>query len=324
MIAPGTFALSERDLKVLAYVHPKLEKVVLRAAKLTEFPFMVFEGVRTLARQKQLKARGASKTLKSRHLTGHAVDLVPLIDGKPVWDAPATRVIAAAMFTAAHDLGLQGDIRWGGDWDGDGDWRDERFYDGPHFELVSSKYPASSPAQRTKDYLAARKGGVYNQTKTAPSNYDGTHKTSFASSVQRALNDLGIKVEVDGYYGDATRAAVRKAQKRLALPVLDGWWGPATSAAYHAAMRAMREADAVAQSTVVPASRLADVDTDADNQHSGDVYARVRQARDERELGVTGTADEHAGAGFTVVELLLLAAIAVGILAGAAKLAGIL
>ena len=122
---PGT--LTPRDWSRLAGVHPDLVQVVARAR--TVCAFMVIEGVRTAERQRELVARGASRTMQSRHLTGHAVDLAPLpLD----WlDRAAFAELAAAMKRAAADERV--DITWGGDWPG--------FYDGPHFELTRDRYP---------------------------------------------------------------------------------------------------------------------------------------------------------------------------------------
>lgn len=131
------FALGKKSLTRLVGVHPHLVQVVKRAIEITEFDFGVFEGVRTLARQKELVAAGKSKTLNSRHLSGHAVDLYPT--GNPI---PWERCVAvkAAMFAAAAEQHVP--LRWGGDWDMDGDSKDEKFYDGPHFELLREVYPA--------------------------------------------------------------------------------------------------------------------------------------------------------------------------------------
>ena len=71
--------------------------------------------------------------MKSKHLSGDAVDLVPY----PVdWDtASKFDLIALAMFEAANDLGIK--IRWGADWDQDGKPRERGEYDSPHFELAT-------------------------------------------------------------------------------------------------------------------------------------------------------------------------------------------
>lgn len=123
--------LNERSEKKLEGVHADLVKVVRRAVEICEIDFVVVEGLRTMKRQRELVAKGASWTLKSRHLTGHAVDLAPLIDGEVRWDWPPFYLIAAAMKQAAIDVSVP--IEWGGDW---------RKKDGPHFQLPAKTYPA--------------------------------------------------------------------------------------------------------------------------------------------------------------------------------------
>ena len=125
------YRLSTRSLSRLVGVHPDLVKVVKRAIELTPTDFMVVEGLRTLQRQKELVAAGASRTLNSRHLTGHAVDLAPVIGGKLRWDGPLFPPIAAAMKAAASELGVA--LEWGGDW--------RSFLDMPHFQLNRKAYP---------------------------------------------------------------------------------------------------------------------------------------------------------------------------------------
>lgn len=124
-------ALSERSLKNLEGVHEDLVKVVKRADELTDVEFIVTEGVRSLARQRKLVASGASQTLKSRHITGHAIDFVPIIEGEPSWAWPPFYIIAEAFKKAAKELGVS--IVWGGDW--------KSFKDGPHIELDRKVYP---------------------------------------------------------------------------------------------------------------------------------------------------------------------------------------
>lgn len=123
--------LNDRSRSRLQGVHQDLVRVVLRAAEITEIEFVVTEGVRTKARQKQLVAAGASKTMSSRHLTGHAVDLAAVVAGKVRWDWPLYHKLAAAMKRAAAELGVP--LEWGGDW--------RTFKDGPHFQLPWKAYP---------------------------------------------------------------------------------------------------------------------------------------------------------------------------------------
>ena len=126
-----SITLGSRSLSRLEGVHPDIVKMVRRAAEISDMDFAVLEGLRTLERQKQLVAKGASKTMKSRHLTGHAVDLAVLIDGEVRWDWPLYHKLAKIVKQAAIDVGVS--IEWGGDW--------RSFKDGPHWQLPWSKYP---------------------------------------------------------------------------------------------------------------------------------------------------------------------------------------
>jgi len=123
--------LDARGERNLNGVHPDLERVVRRAAETGDVDFTVTEGRRSTERQKRLVAAGASRTLNSRHLTGHAVDLAVRVAGKVRWDWPLYARLAEAMKAAAAELDIP--ITWGGDW--------KRFRDGPHFELSREAYP---------------------------------------------------------------------------------------------------------------------------------------------------------------------------------------
>lgn len=149
--------LSATSLARLKGVHPDLVRVVKRAAELAPVDFVITEGLRALSRQKQLVAAGASQTMNSRHLTGHAIDLAPVIGGRVSWDWPPFFKIAQAMRSAAIAEKVQ--IRWGGCWDvrlnamkgspeGESAGYVQRrraqkrtaFLDGPHFELPAELY----------------------------------------------------------------------------------------------------------------------------------------------------------------------------------------
>lgn len=125
-----SFRLSSRSRSRLRGVHPKLAAVTEAAIQLTPVDFMVTEGLRTLERQAVLVRAGASRTLNSRHLTGHAIDIAALVEGQVRWDWPLYPRIAAAFRKAADELGIA--IVWGGDW--------PRLRDGPHFELDRKIY----------------------------------------------------------------------------------------------------------------------------------------------------------------------------------------
>lgn len=126
-----SFSLGPQSLLRLKDVHPDLVKVVERAIEITPVDFTVLEGRRSIERQKALVAAGASQTMNSRHLTGHAVDLGAWVDSQLDWSWPLYPRIAAAVKIAANQLKIP--IEWGGDW--------KTFKDGPHFQLPWKNYP---------------------------------------------------------------------------------------------------------------------------------------------------------------------------------------
>ena len=126
-----SIVLGARSLARLEGVHPDLVRVVKKAAAMSDLDFTVLEGLRTLARQKQLMAQGATMTMNSRHLTGHAVDLAPMIDGKVSWDWPLYHRLAKIVKAAAATENVA--VTWGGDF--------RTFKDGPHWELSWKAYP---------------------------------------------------------------------------------------------------------------------------------------------------------------------------------------
>jgi peptidoglycan L-alanyl-D-glutamate endopeptidase CwlK len=135
------FDLSETDRERLRGVHPDLVRVVERAAAMAppELRFRVVEGLRSIAQQRINVARGASKTMNSRHIRapngfGHAVDLV-VFDGHAVdWSWPVTRRLAAVVKAAAKAERVP--LEWGGDW--------REFTDGPHWQLPWKQYPGAA------------------------------------------------------------------------------------------------------------------------------------------------------------------------------------
>ena len=131
-----SITLSQKSLTKLDGAHPDLARVIKRAAALSSIDFTVLEVLRTVARQKELVAKGASKTMKSRHLPGadgksRAVDIAPLDGGQVSWAWPLYHKLAPIIKQAAKDEGVA--IEWGGDW--------KSFRDGPHFQLSWKDYP---------------------------------------------------------------------------------------------------------------------------------------------------------------------------------------
>lgn len=131
-----SITLSEKSLIKLEGAHPDLVKVIKRAAALSDIDFTVLEVLRTLARQKELVAKGASRTMNSRHLPGadgksRAVDIAPLDGGQVSWAWPLYHKLAPIIKQAALEVGVP--IEWGGDW--------KSFKDGPHWQLPHKAYP---------------------------------------------------------------------------------------------------------------------------------------------------------------------------------------
>ena len=126
-----TFRFSSRSLRNLEGVHPDLVAVAHRALQITEIDFLVTEGLRTREKQIELVRAGASRTTRSRHLTGHAIDVAAWVAGEVRWDWPLYAEISRAFKQAAFELKIP--IVWGGDW--------KSFRDGPHYELSRTEYP---------------------------------------------------------------------------------------------------------------------------------------------------------------------------------------
>lgn len=147
------FNLSQRSIERLDGVDDRLVDVVCRAIEITTVDFGVSEGLRTVETQRQYVAAGKSQTMDSKHLTGHAVDLMAYINGRVSWELNLYDNIADAMKQAAIEKNVA--IKWGAAWNVQDIrlWRgtmaeammyyiDERrrqnrrpFIDGPHFEI---------------------------------------------------------------------------------------------------------------------------------------------------------------------------------------------
>jgi len=125
------YRFSQRSYDRMVGMRPELIAVATRALALTTVDFGISEGLRTPARQAQLVQAGASQTLKSRHLTGHAIDVAAYVGADVRWDWPLYDQIAVAMKAAAAELRVP--LEWGGDW--------TTLRDGPHYQLPWSAYP---------------------------------------------------------------------------------------------------------------------------------------------------------------------------------------
>lgn len=151
------YAVSQRSLDRLDGVHPDLVAVFKLALSRSPIDFTVLEGLRTTARQRELVAKGASQTMNSRHITGHAVDVAPYANGAVSWDWPLYHQLEPVIKKAAADLGVK--IEWGGDW--------ASFPDGPHWQLPWSIYGKDDMTPRAKPLTAPTAPPVASDDKAA-------------------------------------------------------------------------------------------------------------------------------------------------------------
>ena len=108
------FKLSSRSLGRLEGVDERLVRIVKRAIELTTIDFGVTEGLRSVERQRELVAKKASKTMKSKHIDGKAVDVVAYIGPRISWELNLYDDIADAFKQAAIEEDVQ--LRWGAAW----------------------------------------------------------------------------------------------------------------------------------------------------------------------------------------------------------------
>jgi peptidoglycan L-alanyl-D-glutamate endopeptidase CwlK len=109
-----TYKLSTRSQEKLIGVNSELKEVVCLAITYTKIDFGVIEGLRTEKRQRALVNSGASKTMKSKHLDGRAVDLMAYVDGRGCWELNVYAEVADAVKRAAIEVDIA--VRWGAAW----------------------------------------------------------------------------------------------------------------------------------------------------------------------------------------------------------------
>lgn len=126
-----TYKFSLRSEKNLIGVNPDLIQLARKALTLSNIDFGITEGLRTLEKQKQLVKEGKSRTMNSRHLSGHAIDIIAYPSCEASWEFSDYKIIASAFKEAAGQLKIP--VEWGGDW--------PSFRDGPHFQLPWKQYP---------------------------------------------------------------------------------------------------------------------------------------------------------------------------------------
>ena len=127
---------STRSKSRLMGCHPDLQRLFEEVCKTHDCT--ILEGHRDKKRQDDAFRSGLSKLRfpQSKHnrYPSHAVDVIPY----PIDFSDVKRIYAFGWFVleTAKKMGIK--IRWGGDWDGDGDIKDQKFNDLVHFELIQS------------------------------------------------------------------------------------------------------------------------------------------------------------------------------------------
>lgn len=218
-------SLTAKSHNFLKQVHPHLAAIITLAAEMLpqadpDLSFQVTCGSRTVAEQKKLVARGASRTMNSRHIPAanglsHAVDIIVYIDGRDTWEFPPYKTVSDIVKKAAAKLGYP--IEWGGDW--------TSLRDGPHFQLPFYPYDGKGSA---KDAPAPQPTEA--ELRTLMIGASGAR----VIELQKALNATrvpktknGVDLREDGSFGTATFNIVKAIQQMSGL-VPDGIVGPKT------------------------------------------------------------------------------------------------
>jgi hypothetical protein len=106
----------------LSLLHPAFRNGVilfLADAKKEGIDLMIVETYRSPQRQSYVKSRGRSTLSVSKHQSGLAIDVVPIVNGSPVWH---NKKLWYKIMILAEKRGLKSGGRW------------KRFYDPGHIE----------------------------------------------------------------------------------------------------------------------------------------------------------------------------------------------
>ena len=124
------YKFGTRSLSNLVGVHEDLQKVMHQSISTSPYDFTITEGLRSPGRQQRMVDEGKSTTLRSRHLTGHAIDLAVLVNGKVIWDLKEYQELAIHIMAVAKELEVP--MVWGGSW--------KTLVDAVHYELDRRVY----------------------------------------------------------------------------------------------------------------------------------------------------------------------------------------
>ena len=141
-----SYTFGSKSKERLKTCHSDLQKILNLAIEVSAIDFGVAEGYRSLEKQFQYYKEGKSqidgiqKKGKHNYNPSLAVDIYPFVNGKAKWSNEDLSYLAGVIQTCANILLKDGlishSIRWGGNWDMDGEMlSDQNFDDRPHFEL---------------------------------------------------------------------------------------------------------------------------------------------------------------------------------------------
>ena len=120
--------LNATSITRLRGVDANLIALAKKAREISPIPFEITEGLRTAERQRYLVKTGKSRTMKSYHLRGKAIDFVAMPGGEVSWNLPDYKIIVEKAFKpAAKALGLSDKITYGIYW--------KSIVDGPHVQI---------------------------------------------------------------------------------------------------------------------------------------------------------------------------------------------
>jgi peptidoglycan LD-endopeptidase CwlK len=242
-----TMTYKERNLANIAKLAPNTRYLAQKWHEYCEkngIDILIYETIRTEEQQRKNVQEGKSKTMKSYHLVGQALDFVPVVDGKAKWDGYDLPQIKKAIAEAKR-LGFE----WGGDWEG--------AWDKPHLqykykgygtdkELTIAKQETPKTAVKTASTTAttAKKSPTPAKKAAAPAPVlPNTYlrkgdKGEAVKVLQMALNALSFKCgKVDGIFGASTEDALIRFQKVYTPYGVDGIYGPKTRAAMAAQLK---------------------------------------------------------------------------------------
>lgn len=135
------FQFGKQSEKKLAGVDMDLVAVMRHALKYGVMDFSVVEGIRARAEQDRyydlekslVRWPHGKHNITMENPIGKALDCVPYVNGRPSWNHYHCSVLAGGILLSAGVLGVS--IRWGGDWDMDGEpITDQQFQDLVHYE----------------------------------------------------------------------------------------------------------------------------------------------------------------------------------------------